>query len=164
MENKNARFTYGDKLRRKRGDGSVLTIVGMGTRTYQFSDGTFALISDQDCYDIVERATGFFLVSTNSENAPLDKYMLHGYEERQPFKSALDKLVKRWGGRAGKNMEERNGFLRLRFYDNPGGITEDAWLPDYLLTPTSVPSYLVSHDPTQDEKTEAELDEAFGFD
>ena len=155
------RFTYGDKVRRKN-DRRVLTVHRIGSKAYYFTDGTFALIADQDCYDIVEKASGYFLVAKNLDGAPLDDHVQHGYEERQMFVEGLRKLTSRWGGRVGLNVGERNGFLLLRFYDIPGGGSEEKWLPLYLLTPTDMPDYM-RHDDDADD-IEAELDAAFGFD
>lgn len=154
-------FTYGDRIRRKTGDRRVRTITDITAGEYHFRDGTFALISDQDCYEVVEKASGYFLVTKDVTAAPLDDYLHHGYEERYLFADALRKLLDRWGGRTGQHVGTRNGFLLLRFRDNPGGSTEEAWLPLYLLTPTAIPAYIKPE--TAPDPATAELDEAFGF-
>ena len=164
MQENKLNFTFGDKVRRRHGDRRVHTVKDIGERAYYFSDGTFALIADQDCYETVEKASGFFLVDKNYYRAPLDEHLQHGYEDRDMFVDALRKLTRRYGGRTGENIDNRNGFLKLRFYDNAGGGTEDAWLPLYLLTPTEMPAYLEPVTPSEDDEIIRELDEAFGFD
>lgn len=154
-------FTYGDRIRRKTGDRRVHTVADVGDVVYHFTDGTFALIADQDCYEVVEKASGYFLVTRDVTTAPLDDYLHHGYEERYLFADALRKLLDRWGGRTGQHVGTRNGFLLLRFRDNPGGSTEEAWLPLYLLSPTDTPAYLLP--PPPPDPIIVELDEAFGF-
>lgn len=157
-------FTYGDRIRRKSA-GTEHVVSDIGDNAYYFSDGTFALIADQECYELMEKASGFFRVANGISSAPLDDYLQHGYEERYLFVDALRKLVARWGGRTGLNVGERNKFLLLRFYDNPGGATEEAWLPLYLLSPTVTPEYIkCDKDNSPDDGITAELDEAFGFD
>jgi hypothetical protein len=155
-------FTYGDRIRRKKGDSRVRTVADITDGEYHFTDGTFALISDQDCYEVTEKASGFFLVTRDVTTAPLDDYLHHGYEERYLFVDALRKLLDRWGGRTGQNVGERNKFLLLRFYDTPGGSTEEMWLPLYLLSPTDTPAYLLPP-PPPDLVTSA-IDDALGFD
>ena len=156
-------FTYGDRIRRKTG-GAVHTISDITAGEYHFADGTFALIADQDCYDVVEKSSGFFLVAKRPTDKILDSHLHHGFEYRDSFADALRKLTSRWGGRTGRNVGERNGFLLLRFYDMPGGVTEEAWIPLYLLSPTDTPCYLQEYDLSSSEAIIAELDEAFGFD
>ena len=156
------RFTYGDVVRR-RSDGRRLVVERIGQDGYHFRDGTYALIADEDCYTLMEKATGYFLVSRTLEGAPLARHLDHGYEDRREFRDALRLLTDRWGGRTGQMVGERNGFLLLRFRDMPGRAVEDKWLPLFLLSPTDVPEHLRPHDPTPEELLEQELDEAFGF-
>ncbi len=156
------KFTYGDQIRRTAG-GPVRTVSDIIAGAYHFTDGTFALVEDQDCYEVVKKASGYFLVASNLDDAPLDDYLLHGYEDRDLFRDALRKLLARYGGRTGQHIGERNGFLMLHFYDIPGGQPEEAWLPLYLLHPTDMPEYMAAmHEPV-DEITR-EVEEAFGFD
>lgn len=155
------RFTYGDVVRR-RSDGRRLTVERIGTDGYHFRDGTYALIADEDCYDLVEKASGYFLVAETVVDAPIGNHLDHGYEDRQAFADALRSLTKRWGGRIGLNTGERNGFLQLLFRDIPGGGSDTAWLPLYLLQPCPTPDYLKP--PPPPDPIEQELDEAFGFD
>lgn len=154
------KFKIGDRLRRK-SDSSVCTVERISSDAYHFTDGTIALIADEDCFTLAEQPSGFFLVADSVDDFPLNEYLSHGYESRSDFRSALQKICDRWGGREGERIEERHNFLLLRFYDIPGGETETAWLPHYMLTPCPVPDYL-----QRDEQQEAEdrlLDEAFGL-
>jgi len=154
-------FTYGDIIRKTAG-GPLRTVKDVGPDYYDFTDGTFALIADQDCYTLVEKASGFFLVATSLADVPLNGHLHHdyGYEERSEFAAALRRLIHYWGGRVGERCDERNKFLRLQFHDTPGGLPDKAWLPLLLLTPTAIPDYL--QEEPQDE-TEKELDRIFGF-
>ena len=143
-------FTYGDIIRR-RSDGRLLTVERIGSDGYHFQNGGYALIADQDCYELVEKASGFFR----------NDHASHGYEDRSDFRDALRAIVNRWGGRIGERRQERNGFLRLHFADMPGKVTEVVWLPLYLLTPCPMPDYLTPSPPP--DPIEQELDRIFGF-
>lgn len=154
-------FTYGDIIRR-RSDGQLLTVERIGTDGYHFRGGGYALIADQDCYTLVEKATGFFRVAETIDGAPLADHTVHGYEDRNDFRDALRAIVNRWGGRIGERRQERNGFLQLHFADMPGKVTEDVWIPLYLLTPCPKPDYLIL--PSPPDPIEQELDRVFGFD
>ncbi len=155
-----ARYTYGDRLRRATG-GPVLTVCDITAAAYHFDDGTFALIDDQDCYRLVEKASGFFRVAGTVDGLPIDRYLYHGYETRDDFATALRRLLDRWGGRIGRHDGERNGFLLLSFPDTPGGIPDEAWLPLYMLTPCDVPPFAIVPHKDPDEE---QLNRAFGFD
>lgn len=152
-------FTYGDKVRRKTG-GQVQIVRDIGPTVYNFADGTFALIEDQDCYELVEKASGFFRVATVVDGAPLADYLSHGYETRRDFRDALQKVVDWWGGRTGESVGSRHDLLLLRFHDTPGGRPDQGWIPVYLLEPVPVPSYMVRE---EDDETTREIDEIFGF-
>ncbi len=104
----------------------------------------------------------FFLVASNLDRAPLRDHLLHGYESRWDFYRALRRLVSRWKGRVGECIDERHGFLLLRFHDTPGGKPDVSWLPLYLLEPAEKPPYMQEHVPK--DETMEELDRAFGFD
>ncbi len=155
------KFTYGDRIRRKAG-GPVETVSDAGATAYYFESGRFALLTDEDCYVLVEKASGFFRVDTDLSRAPLDRHSDHGYEERRDFREALQRLVDWWGGREGERVGDRNGFLRLRFHDTPGGRPDEAWLPLYLLRPCPMPEYMKPTPPPH--PFIEELDRAFGFD
>lgn len=155
-----AKFTYGDRLRRS-AHSRVLTIKDITAVAYHFDDGTFALIEDQDCYMLVEKASGFFRVCSTLDGLPIDDYLYHGYEQRSDFRDALLRLLDYWGGRIGERKDERNKFLLLSFPDTPGGMPDQAWLPLYMLTPCEPSPY--ARKPERD-PIEQELDEAFGFD
>lgn len=104
----------------------------------------------------------FFVVLPDIGRAPVRDHLLHGYETRRDFEDALWRLVNLWKGRVGECVEERHGFLRLRFHDTPGGKPDEEWLPMYLLDPAEMPEYMKSGgEPSDEEKA---LDEAFGFD
>lgn len=154
------RYTYGDRIKKNTG-GPVRTVSDITANAYHFSDGTFALVDDQDCYRIVEKASGFFRVATSVNGLPLNDYLQHGYETREEFVYALRRLIERWSGRIGERIDERNKFLLLRFPDTPGGIPDEAWLPLYMLTPCGPSPYAKKRKPTPEE---IELNEAFGFD
>lgn len=154
-------FTYGDRVRRKSG-GPVEVVADVGPTAYYFDSGLFALQSDEDCYLLVEKSSGYFQVDKDLSRAPLDRYTEHGYEERRDFCEALQHLVSWWGGRIGERVSDRNGFLRLRFHDTPGGRPDEAWLPLYLLRPCPMPEYMNSTSPPH--PFIEELDRAFGFD
>ena len=155
------KFTYGDIIRR-RSDGRLLTVERIGADGYHFRGGGYALIADQDCYELVEKSSGFFLVAKTIDGAPLADHASHGYEDRNDFRDALRAIVGRWGGRIGERRQERNGFLQLHFADMPGKVTEDVWLPLYLLRPCPMPDYLTP--PPPPDPIEQELDRIFGFD
>lgn len=106
----------------------------------------------------------FFEVAHNLQRAPLCDYLQHGYETRDLFEAALEKLVQRWHDRIGEQIDKRNDFLRLRFHDTPGGLPDEAWLPRYLLTSTEMPDYLVEPEKTEYDELEEELDRIFAFD
>lgn len=162
MADCNHLFTYGDRIRRKAG-GTVHAVADVVSGTYHFTDGTFALVADQDCYDLVEKASGFFRVSARASAGILDDHLHHGYEDRSVFAAAIARLTERWGGRVGQSVGERNRFLLLRFHDTPGGLPDEAWLPLFLLTPCPAPPYAPGRDPAPSESIRDELDEAFGF-
>ena len=107
----------------------------------------------------------FYRVNNNLDNAPLQDHLLHGYEYRQDFQLALQQLIDRWHDRIGEQIDERSGFIRLRFYDTPGGLPDEAWLPTYLLTP-SFPNSQTPKLPNSQTANplEKEIDLAFGFD
>lgn len=97
-------------------------------------------------------------------HAPLRDHLQHGYEFQEDFRQALRVLVNRWRGRVGECVEERSGFLRLRFHDTPGGRPDEEWLPLYLLQEVTTPHYADRHDDHPHDPMEQELDEAFRFD
>lgn len=105
--------------------------------------------------------SSFYRVASNIKDAPVRDYLFHGFEERIDYERALRQLVKRWHDRIGKAIAERNGFLRLRFHDTPGGKPDEEWLPVYLLQPVPMPDYLQE---SSSDKFEEELNRAFGFD
>jgi len=105
----------------------------------------------------------FYQVISDLSRVPLRDHMMHGFEERQDFFNSVRQLRDRWKDRIGECINRRNGFVLLRFHDTPGGMADEAWLPDYLVLPVSKPAYLETREPTPQEQTEAEIDKAFGF-
>lgn len=101
----------------------------------------------------------YYRVVSTLDHAPLRDYLLHGYETRRDFEQALHRLVSRWHGRTGESIDERHGFLRLRFYDTPGGKPDEEWLPLYLLQPVAM-----SDSEQESSDDSGELDIIFGFD
>ena len=136
-----SKFTYGDRIRRTAG-GPVETVHNIGPTVYSFESGGFCLREDEDCFRLVEPATGFFRVADTINGAPLRDHSAHGYEDLTDFRRALQQLVDRWGGRTGQYVGSRHDFLRLRFADQYQCVSEEAWLPLYLLKAAPVPEYL----------------------
>lgn len=153
------KFTYGDRIRRKAG-GPIETVHDLNETAYYFQGGGFCLREDEECYELVEKHSGYFLVAKNLDGAPLSAHTSHGYENRSDFCDALRRLIDWWGGRIGERVGDRHGFLRLKFRDMPGG-GEEAWLPLYLLQPCPTPDYLKEK---ERDPFEEELDRAFCFD
>ena len=112
----------------------------------------------------MDKETSYWLVTGDIERAPLRDHLWHGYEEKADFRLALRQLADRWRGRVGEAVAERNGFLRLRFHDTPGGLPDEDWLPRYLLEPAPVPDYILEAERNRPDPIEQELDEAYGFD
>lgn len=102
----------------------------------------------------------FYLVLSDLRTAPLSKHLMHGYETRQDFQQALNRLLNRWKGRIGECINERHGFLLLRFHDTPGGKPDEAWLPEYLLQLTDPPKYISNKD---SDSSDQQLNDLFGF-
>jgi len=159
-QHRHPKFTYGDRIRRKIG-GPIETIHDLNETVYYFKSGGFCLRDDEECYLLEEKHNGYFLVGKNLDGAPLSDYVSHGYENRSDFRDALRRLIELWGGRIGEYVGDRHGFLRLKFRDIPGGRSEEAWLPPYLLQPTTIPAHLQQ---SESDSITRELDEAFGFD
>ena len=105
----------------------------------------------------------FYKVISNLYYVKLPDPQEHGYEYESDFRTALNKLVKYWHGRTGECINERHGFLQLRFHDTPGGKPDEAWLPPCLLESVPKPAYLCEDSDEPDEITK-ELDEIHGFD
>ena len=105
----------------------------------------------------------YYLVTGDMRRMPLADHLAHGYEDKWDFYDAVRRLVNRWKGRVGECINERHGFLRLRFNDTPGGKADEDWLPTYMLDPVrgrgSGPDEKSPSDEVPDE-----LDRAFGFD
>jgi hypothetical protein len=102
---------------------------------------------------------GYYVVVNNVTQRLIDEHMMHGYADKWDFLKALRSILELWKGRVGECVEERYGFLCLRFHDTPGGKPDEAKIPIYLLEPTEAP-------PEEEREVEftKELDEAFGFD
>lgn len=104
----------------------------------------------------------FYRVLSTLDRAPLRDYLLHGYEERLDFYRAVKRLVDRWHNRIGERIAERHGHYLLRFYDTPGCVPDEAWIPTYLVEPSDLPEYM--NDTDSSDGAEEELDKVFGFD
>jgi len=135
-----SKFTYGDRIRRTAG-GPVETVHDLNDTAYYFEGGGFCLRADEDCYQLVEKATGFFRVADTIDGINLRDHSSHGYEDQADFRRALQQLVERWGGRTGQYCGVRHQFLRLKFADLYDKVSEEAWLPLYLLKAAPVPEY-----------------------
>ena len=105
----------------------------------------------------------FYEVLSSLDGVPLRDHLQHGYEEKSDFYDAVRQLRDRWQHRIGECVGERNGFRQLRFHDTPGGMPDEAWLPDYMLKEVEKPEYLCDDAETVDEQ-EQELEDALGFD
>ena len=108
-----------------------------------------------------QKIASYYRVLPDLRNAPVNQYLMHGFETKHDYLSALKKLVERWKDRVGEVVGERNDFLLLRFHDTPGGKPDEAWLPIYLLEKSEPPAYLHSEKP---DPTDRKLNDAFGFD
>lgn len=106
----------------------------------------------------------FFRVSNDPDEAPLQEHLIHGYEQRCDFYHAVSLIVARWHDRIGEAIDKRNGFLLLCFNDTPGGIPDEAWIPEYLLKPVPIPSYVLVNDSTSSSEITDEINRSFGFD
>lgn len=157
MASKKPCFTFGDKVRRKNG-GPIKTVSNIGNEAYYFSDGTFAMIDDQECYVLHEASSRFFRVADSLRTVKLRDHLQHGYETVDEFRSALMKLVDWWGGRVGEYVDHRHEHLLLAFHDTPGGLPDKAWIPLYLLSPCARPDYM---DIEEISDTEKELNRIF---
>ncbi len=103
----------------------------------------------------------YYRVASDVWCVPVREHLEHGFETKHAFRKAAQNLIDRWHDREGKAVGQKNNFLLLHFCDSVGGLHEEAWLPDYLLTQIPKPEYL--NVPERDE-TEEEIDKAFGFD
>lgn len=103
----------------------------------------------------------YYRVTTN-RNYKTSDFLFHGYETEHDYRCALSALVDRWGGRVGEAVGNRHDYIHLRFRDTPGGRPDEAWMPRFLLEPTTEPDYL--RDDKNANPILEELDRAFGFD
>ena len=106
----------------------------------------------------------FYRVIHDTWNIKLPDHLENGFEDRQEFRRAVSKIIERWHDRIGEAIDERHGFLLLRFYDTPGGVLDQDWLPPYLLRPVEAPEYITSDEPSSSEELTEELYRAYGFD
>lgn len=111
----------------------------------------------------IDPAHKFYTVMDNYRQAPLSRYVEHGFELQEDYRDALKKLISRWHDRIGECIDERNGFKRLRFHDTPSVRPDEEWLPDYLLGEMPPDTYKMFVHPDKN-SFESELDRAFGFD
>ena len=106
----------------------------------------------------------FYRVISDLYHTPLPDPLANGYESRRDFFHALMKIVDQWHGRVGERIDERHGCLLLRFHDTPGSKPDEAWMPEFLLTPVEPPGYITTEDRSREAEIEKELEEAYGFD
>lgn len=102
----------------------------------------------------------YYRVASDMDCVPLKNHLEHGFESKYAFRKAARLLIDRWHDRTGEGVGIKKGFVLLRFCDSPGGLREEAWLPDYMLTPIAMPEYLL---PEERDELEEEIDKAFGF-
>lgn len=102
----------------------------------------------------------YYKVSGDVNRAPLRDHLMHGYEFRRDFYTAIRDLTGLWKDRVGECIDEQHGFLLLRFHDTPGGRPDEARIPLYLLDETDIPDYMI---PDPDEEVERAIDEALGY-
>lgn len=102
----------------------------------------------------------YYKVISTLWNRRLPDAREHGFTEDRDFRHTLWQMVDRWKGREGECVQERNGFMRIRFHDTPGGKPDEAWMPSFLLEETDAPP----GDPEPSDGLGDELDDAFGFD
>ena len=106
----------------------------------------------------------YYRVVSDLSKAPVNDYLMNGYESRWDFHRALSRLVNRWHDRVGEAVDEKHGFLFLRFHDTPGGLPDEEWLPRYLLESVPAPDYMQQNSTDSSEEIKNELDKAFEFD
>lgn len=92
---------------------------------------------------------------------PLPDHHLYGYETALMFEDDIYPLQKKWAGKEGRSIGQRNDFHHLRFY-NKYGAYKDAWLPDFMLV--QIPDPPEAQRNKQREQLEELLDDTFGFD
>lgn len=110
-------------------------------------------MNNEDCY---------YRVVTDLWDTPIPDHLAYGYESGRDFRHALWQLVGRWKGRVGERIDGRHGFLLLRFCDTPGGVPDEAWIPECLVQPAPPPE--CGPEWPADDGAGGELDRAFGFD
>ena len=106
----------------------------------------------------------FYRLLSDLRNMSFSDYLMHGYESEQDYREAILRLHKRWHDRVGECVDERHGFLLLRFHDTLGGIPDQCWLPKYLLQQAPMPDYMSTAVKSDYDKMEEELNRIFGFD
>ena len=107
--------------------------------------------------------SSYYTVVKDIDGAPLRDHLMHGYETEYDFRHALWAIVDLWKGRVGECIDERHGFLLLRFHDTPGSKPDEAWIPEYLLRPADAPE-CEPFDEGSSDGFGPELDMALGFD
>lgn len=105
----------------------------------------------------------YYRVISNLYQIRLPDPLEYGYEYRSDFSRALWKLIDLWKKRVGECINERNGFLQLRFHDTPGGKPDEAWVPGCLLVEEEHPEYVAPAPPEEPDDFEKELDSIIGF-
>ncbi len=102
----------------------------------------------------------FYLVKSVRDYRTAD-HLEHGYETECDYRRALRILQSRFAGRVGECVDEKHGFLRLRFTDTPDASPVYGWFPPILLAQTEPPE---QDENLRTETAKSPLDEIFGFD
>ena len=102
----------------------------------------------------------FYKVKDVIRKIPRDFHSF-GYEDEHSFSKALHALHSKWAGLLGECINERNGFLCLRFR-NIYRKYEDAWIPAFMLDRKPNPSGEIQD--RERKALEEVLNSAFGFD
>lgn len=103
----------------------------------------------------------YYRVTTDLYHLKLPSPMDYGYESESDFREAVNKLARFWYDRMGYSVDDRNGFLRIRFTDTPGGMPDEAWMPKFLLIPIPPPP---AEEKEEEDEMIRELDDILGFD
>lgn len=105
-------------------------------------------------------STKYYKVIDKIKRFPPDHHQ-YGYETEFMFTDAVTALHRRWAGKSGRCIEEKNDFACIRFY-NKYKSYDDVWIPDFLLQ--RVPSQEEEGSESPEQELNEQLDSIFGFD